>query len=300
SNDGRLVLESTVFFKHEKYNPLFVANDVALVKLPEKVEFSERVQPVRLPTGNNDYAGEAVVVSGWGLTQQGGQVAQELQYATLEVITNSECQKTFSPLVVRKTTLCARGDEKKSPCNGDSGGPLVLAEDKTLSNDGRLVLESTVFFKHEKYNPLFVANDVALVKLPEKVEFSERVQPVRLPTGKNDYAGEAVVVSGWGLTQTGGQVSQELQYATLQVITNSECQKTFSPLVVRKTTLCARGNEKESPCNGDSGGPLVLAEDKTLVGVVSFGHALGCERGFPAAFARVTAFRDWVNKHTGL
>uniref|UniRef100_A0A182MC29 Peptidase S1 domain-containing protein n=1 Tax=Anopheles culicifacies TaxID=139723 RepID=A0A182MC29_9DIPT len=168
------------------------------------------------------------------------------------------------------------------------------------TNDGRLVLESTEFFKHEKYNPLFVANDVALVKLPEKVEFSERVQPVRLPTGNSDYAGEAVVVSGWGLTQTGGQVSQELQYATLQVITNAECQKTFSPLVVRKSTLCARGDEKESPCNGDSGGPLVLAEDKTLVGVVSFGHALGCERGFPAAFARVTAFRDWVNKHTGL
>ncbi|XP_052899588.1 collagenase-like [Anopheles moucheti] len=168
------------------------------------------------------------------------------------------------------------------------------------TNDGRQVLVSTEFFKHERYNPLFVANDVALVKLPQKVEFSERVQPVKLPTGSSDYAGETVVVSGWGLMETGGSVAQELQYATLQVITNSECQKTFSPLVVRKTTLCARGDVKESPCNGDSGGPLVLAEDKTLVGVVSFGHALGCERGFPAAFARVTAFREWVNKHTGV
>ncbi|XP_035906192.1 collagenase-like [Anopheles stephensi] len=170
----------------------------------------------------------------------------------------------------------------------------------TVEFDGGLVLESTEFFKHEKYNPLFVANDVALVKLPQKVEFNENVQPVRLPTGNDDFAGESVVVSGWGLMETGGPVSQDLQYATLKVITNAECQKTFSPLVVRKTTLCARGDEKESPCNGDSGGPLVLAEDKTLVGVVSFGHALGCERGFPAAFARVTAFRDWVKKHTGV
>uniref|UniRef100_A0A182PET1 Peptidase S1 domain-containing protein n=1 Tax=Anopheles epiroticus TaxID=199890 RepID=A0A182PET1_9DIPT len=168
------------------------------------------------------------------------------------------------------------------------------------TNDGRLVLESTEFFKHSRYNPLVVANDVALVKLPEKVQFSERVQPVRLPTGNEDFVGQSVVVSGWGLMVNGGQVAQELQYATLKVITNSECQKTFSPLVVRKSTLCARGEELRSPCNGDSGGPLVLAEDKTLVGVVSFGHAQGCDKGHPAAFARVTAFRDWVKKHTGV
>uniref|UniRef100_A0A182R5K1 Peptidase S1 domain-containing protein n=1 Tax=Anopheles funestus TaxID=62324 RepID=A0A182R5K1_ANOFN len=168
------------------------------------------------------------------------------------------------------------------------------------TNDGRQVLVSTEFFKHEKYNPLFLANDVALVKLPQKVEFSELVQPVQLPTGNSDYAGDGVVVSGWGLMENGGQVAQKLQYATLQVVTNAECQKTFNPLVVRKTTLCARGDEKESPCNGDSGGPLVLSKDKTLVGVVSFVHVKGCETGLPAGFARVTAFRDWVKKHTGV
>uniref|UniRef100_A0A4Y0BD77 Peptidase S1 domain-containing protein n=1 Tax=Anopheles funestus TaxID=62324 RepID=A0A4Y0BD77_ANOFN len=168
------------------------------------------------------------------------------------------------------------------------------------TNDGRQVLVSTEFFQHEKYNPLLVTNDVALVKLPQKVEFSERVQPVRLPTGNCDYAGEGVIVSGWGLIESGGQVAQKLQYAMLQVITNYECHKTFNPLVVRKTTICARGDANESPCNGDSGGPLVLAKDKTLVGVVSFIHEKGCESGLPAAFARVTAFRDWVKKHTGV
>ncbi|XP_053674803.1 collagenase-like [Anopheles nili] len=171
-------------------------------------------------------------------------------------------------------------------------------DDKT--NDGRVVLVSENFFAHEKYNPLFVVNDVALVKLPEKVQFNDRVKPVALPSGNSDYTERPVVVSGWGLMKTGGEVAQELQYATLKVITNVECSKTFSPLVVRKSTVCARGDEKQSPCNGDSGGPLVLADEKTLVGVVSFGHALGCERGFPAAFSRVTSYRDWVKKHTGL
>ncbi|XP_058124996.1 collagenase-like [Anopheles coustani] len=168
------------------------------------------------------------------------------------------------------------------------------------TDDGRLVLVSEKFFHHEKYNPLFVTNDVALVQLPEKVKFSERVKPVALPTGSDDYSGRSVVVSGWGLMENGGDVAQKLQFAKLNVITNTECAKTFGPLLVKKSTVCARGDEKESPCNGDSGGPLVLADEKTLVGVVSFGHATGCERGLPAAFARVTAFRDWVKKKTGL
>ncbi|XP_058067244.1 collagenase-like [Anopheles bellator] len=168
------------------------------------------------------------------------------------------------------------------------------------TDDGRLVLVSESFFHHDRYNPIFVVNDVGLVRLPEKVPFSERVQPVRRATGQEDFAGRLAVLSGWGLQENGGNVAEKLQFATLNVISNKECAKTYGPLLVKKTTLCARGEQKESPCNGDSGGPLVLVDDNTLVGVVSFGHATGCERGLPGAFARVTAFNDWINEKTGL
>lgn len=168
------------------------------------------------------------------------------------------------------------------------------------SDDGRVVLTATEYYRHEKYNPLFATNDVAVVKLPHPVELNDRVQPVDLPTGSDSYADSKVVVSGWGLQKNGGKVADKLQYAPLTVITNNECSKTFSPLVVKKTTLCAKGEHKESPCNGDSGGPLVLEGTKTQVGVVSFGHASGCELGYPGAFARLTSFVDWVKKKTGL
>jgi secreted trypsin-like serine protease len=69
---------------------------------------------------------------------------------------------------------------------------------------------------------------------------------------------------------------------------------------VKKTNLCARGEEKESVCNGDSGGPLVLEGTNTLVGVTSFGSNVGCEQGVPAGFTRVTSYLDWLAKHTGL
>lgn len=170
------------------------------------------------------------------------------------------------------------------------------------ADDGRVVVTATEYIRHEKYNPLFATNDVAVIKLPSAVQFNERVQPVKLPSGSGDYAGQVATVSGWGLQQNGGTVAQQLQFAPLKVITNSVCSKTYNPLVIKKTTLCAQGDDKQSPCNGDSGGPLVVGEgdERVLVGVVSFGHATGCERGLPGAFARVTAFADWIRKKTGL
>jgi secreted trypsin-like serine protease len=49
---------------------------------------------------------------------------------------------------------------------------------------------------------------------------------------------------------------------------------------------------------GDSGGPLVSREDDgnyTEVGIVSFGHVSGCEKGYPAVFTRVTSYLDWID-----
>jgi secreted trypsin-like serine protease len=48
---------------------------------------------------------------------------------------------------------------------------------------------------------------------------------------------------------------------------------------------------------GDSGGPLAFIEDDgipTLIGVVSFGAAAGCEIGLPAGYTRTSSFLDWI------
>jgi secreted trypsin-like serine protease len=54
---------------------------------------------------------------------------------------------------------------------------------------------------------------------------------------------------------------------------------------------------------GDSGGPLVYLENDgryTEVGIVSFGSSAGCQRGYPAAFTRVTSYVDWIESNTGI
>ena len=51
---------------------------------------------------------------------------------------------------------------------------------------------------------------------------------------------------------------------------------------------------------GDSGGPLTIDIHgaRTQVGVVSFGSAKGCEKGFPGVFARVTHFLKWIQQNS--
>ena len=47
------------------------------------------------------------------------------------------------------------------------------------------------------------------------------------------------------------------------------------------------------------GGPLSVQSNgqSLLVGVTSFVSGVGCERGFPTGFARVSSFIPWIQSH---
>ncbi|XP_053686950.1 collagenase-like [Sabethes cyaneus] len=178
---------------------------------------------------------------------------------------------------------------------------LGAIELKNNTNDGgRVTLSSSEFIQHENYQAGSAANDVAVIKLPSKVTFNDRIQPIKLPTGRDSYAQQQVLVSGFGQQHDNGAVAQKLQYAPLTVIRNTECMLVYGVVAIKTNNICARGVNRESACHGDSGGPLVLEQDHTLVGVVSFGTLLGCERGLPVVYARVTEFRDWIKEKTGI
>lgn len=166
---------------------------------------------------------------------------------------------------------------------------------------GRIILTTSIKIIHYLYNPRTLNNDVALIKLPQRVQFSARIRPVILPfaLSANQFVGRSAIASGWGRMTTGGSLAQTLQYASLQVISNPDCLSYYSSYLVPSSVVCVRGLQLQSSCNGDSGGPLVLQSDnRTLIGVTSFGTSAGCNSGYPSGFTRITSYLTWIMQQT--
>ncbi|XP_030382185.1 brachyurin [Scaptodrosophila lebanonensis] len=158
---------------------------------------------------------------------------------------------------------------------------------------------------HAGWDASKVVNDIALIKLPVKLEFNERVRAATLP--KKDgrystYADDIAVASGWGLdSDKSNSVSPVLRYVEQPIMASSKCNIYWAGMITDQT-ICMSTKSGRSTCSGDSGGPLVYKEDGIdyLIGATSFGLALGCEKGYPAVFTRITAYLDWIEENSGV
>lgn len=172
--------------------------------------------------------------------------------------------------------------------------------DTANEEKGRLVDRTSTYHVHFRFNPVTFANDVAMIRLSRSVAFTERISAAQLPRntdGGDRFVGRRAIASGWGLKHTHDTtVASQLQWAPLTVVSNAWCARIYGNTIVVDTTLCAEGEAMESVCNGDSGGPLVLASDnRTLIGVTSFGHPLGCHIGIRQGFSRISEYVGWID-----
>ncbi|XP_018569145.2 melanization protease 1-like [Anoplophora glabripennis] len=162
--------------------------------------------------------------------------------------------------------------------------------------------------QHPDYDHGTLKNDIALVKVRTSITFTDYVQPVCLPFGRNlentDLAGQKFTISGWGKTESrnvGG--SPVLQFAFVQIWNQSECNKVVPPEVqpITENQICANGR-KEDACKGDSGGPLfnasLDANDELRnfqVGIVSFASTVACGiEDLPAIYTRIDRYLIWI------
>lgn len=108
-------------------------NDVALIELIEPLSFGPAIKPVTLLTTPEEKAlllkDTALVVVGWGATQEGGQSVRDLRFVTVPFVERATCNR---PLAyegrVTANMICAGvSSGGADSCQGDSGGPLTVA-----------------------------------------------------------------------------------------------------------------------------------------------------------------------------
>ncbi|CAH2247876.1 collagenase-like [Pararge aegeria] len=112
---------------HPNYRESDLHNDLAVIIIRE-VATNNAVNIIRIPSGNNNYAGAWATAAGFGRTEEGGQIGitQVLSHVNLQVITNQACARTFGNDVIISSTLCTATANSRSTCGGDSGGPLAI------------------------------------------------------------------------------------------------------------------------------------------------------------------------------
>lgn len=73
---------------------------------------------------------------------------------------------------------------------------------RNVSEDGqvRITVAPQHILIHKDYNNTgFVNDDIALIKLPVRLIFNDYIQPAKLPVASNNYSGDKILASGWGL-----------------------------------------------------------------------------------------------------
>ncbi|CAG9135328.1 unnamed protein product [Plutella xylostella] len=207
-----------------------------------------------------------------------------------------------------------------------------LEHDRSQPNETKTIDRKVeAIIRHLRYNPGTYDNDIALLKLDQRMDLSNAlkrvrtssndtesgesaetgdeasdndtgVRPVCLPTAGLSYSKFNAVVAGWGTTEEGGSVANTLQEVYVPIISNSECRETAYKNRITDNMLCAGEPQGgRDACQGDSGGPLHVLNATNAqyeeVGVVSWGE--GCARpDRPGVYTRVNRYMTWLRTNT--
>lgn len=139
-----ITLKTQKVIAHPKYDSKALENDLALIKLETPVHYINEIQPICLPSRDEDFSTEEGYVSGWGvLSFKNRTFPSVLQIVKVPILTNKECELMFREgsysLTIKQTSLCAGyALGGKDSCEGDSGGPLMV------KSNGRWVLVGIV------------------------------------------------------------------------------------------------------------------------------------------------------------
>ncbi|XP_045116267.1 transmembrane protease serine 3-like [Portunus trituberculatus] len=166
--------------------------------------------------------------------------------------------------------------------------------DISANPSGSLTLKPIKVILHKKYKPSNFENDIALLKLPYPITFTDTIKPLCVARDKDILFGSASVATGWGVKKFGAiKLPKVLHEVTLDVISEKRCKSLGS--ANKKYFICALTKKKDT-CQGDSGGPLMVevgAGKWAQVGIVS--HGEGCAlKNSPGVYTRVPAYLSWI------
>uniref|UniRef100_A0A2H1W4S0 SFRICE_018771 n=1 Tax=Spodoptera frugiperda TaxID=7108 RepID=A0A2H1W4S0_SPOFR len=151
------------------------------------------------------------------------------------------------------------------------------------------------FVVHEDYNKRIpFSNDIAILFVKKPIQFSKRAKKAILVDNNRWMSPKEkkFVVTGRGLTQFNGSLSDQIKMAVLKYVPAQECSR-LHDLELSPDMFCLYGDGKRDTCRGDSGGGVLWRGN--LVGLTS--HGDGCaKKNKPSVYTNLWYFRHWIKK----
>ncbi|XP_050093433.1 melanization protease 1-like [Anopheles aquasalis] len=214
------------------------------------------------------------------------------------VLTAGHCVRTENRWNLISVRLGEQDKSKPIDCIVYSNGERRCADPPIV-----LGIESTVVYPG--YNRPFARHDIALIRLPQEITYSDSIQPICLPTREDvrNLLLPRFIVAGWGKTENETD-SDVLMQATLDSVPVPECQGTLRKNGViidlsEEHQMCAGGKNRIDSCRGDSGGPLgfsvaLIGARFVEYGIVSAGIQSCGQRSVPGIYTRVAPYMEWI------
>lgn len=160
---------------------------------------------------------------------------------------------------------------------------------------------------HPSYTRKTFANDIGLLKMNGKVQYTKYIQPIclwdELPN-QSVYSQTGYVI-GWGYTETGNVPAEVLREAQMPVVEAAECldsnRQVFGEFL-STTNYCAGYRNGTSVCSGDSGSGMFINLNGLwkIRGLVSLGvkaeTEASCNPRDYVLFTDVIRYIDWIKE----
>lgn len=172
-----------------------------------------------------------------------------------------------------------------------------------IHEEGRQIrtITSENFHIFPNYSKEQSYGDLALLKFPCTVNFTEYVQPMKISS--DDIASNLTVIAiGTGSKSSRREVDV-LKTTVLETIAHKKCIEYFPALLLNYQVICAKKKIQQEYCLGhtDNGGPILRTDDNILVGIINYSVHYKCEHRDPDTFTIITPhFHAWISDKTGL
>ncbi|KFB41562.1 AGAP004855-PA-like protein [Anopheles sinensis] len=219
---------------------------------------------------------------------------------TRYVLTAAHCIKTKSSVKLVAVRLGEHDKNTANDCIDFIDGTKHCAPEAYDVDIEEIII-------YDQYNrPNRFQNDIALIRMAQKIKYSESVRPICLPVDERVRHQQLFkyVITGWGKTEK-QTVSSVLLKATVDHVSIPECQQEMydnflAVTLVDPWQMCARGANLTDACKGDSGGPLgtSVAVDGipkfVQFGIVSAGIRSCGKKGVSGIYTSVPAYMNWI------